>query len=99
MKAIIGTRGIGKSARLLEFASKNDYIFITGASSLSSARDLAKTMGILEKVDIISYSYQKIKELEETETPYVVDGLELFMKETFPSLQGYTLDLDLRGNP
>ena len=56
-------------------------------------------MGILEKVDIISYSYQKIKELEETETPYVVDGLELFMKETFPSLQGYTLDLDLRGNP
>jgi predicted dehydrogenase len=96
MKAIIGTRGIGKSARLLEFASRNDYIFITG--SPSAAKDLAKTMGILEKVDIVPYSFKRIKELEESGTPYVVDGLELFMNRTFPNLQGYTLDLDLRGN-
>ena len=93
MKKIIGTRGIGKSARLIEYAIKNDCIVLTHYPA--GLRELARKMGVSDKIEVLPYSAYQIEELEQSNTPYVVDCMDMFLKLLFRNMKGYTLDLEV----
>lgn len=93
MKRIIGTKGIGKSAMLLAYASDEHIPYIL-CRDVKEFEKLAEYMGI-EGVMFIPYNdrmaIKKIMFLDEEE--YLIDNVEEFIEALAPTCLGYTINI------
>ena len=89
MEKIIGTRGIGKTHRLMQYAVSNGATFV--CSNVERYREKALKYGIID-LDIISYEdyinyiYGDIK--------VVINDLDEFIKTMNSKIIGFDLTID-----
>ena len=85
---ILGSRGIGKTTQLMEYAVNNGIHYILCAYPKHHL-ELASVKGY-EGLTFLKYNDPFVKELKFKNTPFLIDDLDLFFINVYPNLKGYT---------
>ena len=93
IKKFIGTRGIGKTSQLLEYADDNSIEYVICANP-RHMMEKAHSLGIQGLTFIAHTSAEELQKLFESGEPYVIDEIETFIRLMFTDLQGYTFSIE-----
>ena len=93
IKKFVGTRGVGKTSQLLEYAENNNIKYVICANP-RHMMEKAHSLGFLGMTFIGHTAGAELEKLFESKEPYVIDEIETFIKRMFVDLQGYTFSLD-----
>ena len=93
IKKFIGTRGVGKTSQLLEYAANNNIKYIICANP-RHMMEKAHSLGFLGLTFVGYSSAAELEKLFSSGEPYVIDEIETFIKVLFIDLQAYTFSLE-----
>ena len=88
MNKILGSRGIGKSTHLMEYAVNNNIHYIL-CEYPQHHLELANLKGY-EGLTFLKYNDPFVEELKSKNVPFLIDDLDLFLLRKYPNLKGYT---------
>ena len=88
MNKILGSRGIGKSTHLMEYAVNNNVHYIL-CEYPPHHLELANLKGY-EGLTFLRYNDSFVEELKNKNVPFLIDDLDLFLLNKYPNLKGYT---------
>lgn len=89
---ILGSRGIGKSTRLMEYAVNNNIHYIL-CGYPQHHLELANLKGY-EGLIFLRYNDSFVEELKNKNVPFLIDDLDLFLLNNYPNLKGYTNNIE-----
>lgn len=88
MNKILGSRGIGKSTHLMEYAINNNvhYILCEYPQHHLELANLKEYEGLT----FLRYNDPFVEELKSKNVLFLIDDLDLFLLRKYPNLKGYT---------
>ena len=92
---ILGSRGIGKSSQLMEYACTNNIHYIL-CTYPKHHLELASEKGY-EGLTFLRYDDSFVEELKRKNIPFLIDDLDIFLLKKYPTLKGYTNSIDEQG--
>lgn len=93
MQRIIGSRGVGKSSQLILYAHEHNIPVIICSSPMHQI-ELAQSLGVSE-ITFIGYNEkERIKNVKNTDTKFLIDDLEKFTSYKYKNLIGYTISIN-----
>lgn len=93
IKKFIGTRGVGKTSQLLEYAVDNSIEYVICANP-RHMMEKAHSLGFQGLTFISHTSATELEKLFESGEPYVIDEVETFIRLVFNDLQAYTFSIE-----
>ena len=91
MDKIIGTRGIGKTSKIIRAAYENDAVLVV--NNVKYVKALATLSGY-EGVNIISYFEYVNNFANVFHRPVLIDEIDGFLQMVYPDVVGYSASIE-----
>ena len=92
IKKFIGTRGIGKTSRLLDYAAENGIKYVICLNP-KHMMEMAHSLGVTGLTYINYSALEDIQNIINSKEKFVVDNIEDFLSLNCSLLQGFTCNL------